>query len=88
MMATTATGLTAGRLPGLHTLPDDLGWVVARPAWLPVFALALLLCRAAFHSYENRRPRTREGSRVVRVQRRPDGTRPSRNAETEAVPHA
>ncbi|MEH0635298.1 acyltransferase [Streptomyces bottropensis] len=88
MMATTATGLTAGRLPGLHTLPDDLGWVVARLAWLPVFALALLLCRAAFHSYEKRRPRTREGSRVVRVQRRPDSTRPSRNSETEAVPHA
>ncbi|MFE7761795.1 acyltransferase [Streptomyces sp. NPDC057438] len=58
MMATTATGLTAGRLPGLHTLPDDLLWVAARLTWLPVFALALLLCRAAFHNHENRSPRT------------------------------
>ncbi|HSX97953.1 MAG TPA: acyltransferase [Streptomyces sp.] len=102
MMMTTATGLTAGRLPGLHTLPDDLDWVAARLAWLPVFALALLLCRAAFHGYENRRPRTREGSRVVRVQRRPqprrtwrsvgtrqpDSTRQSKKAETKEVRHA
>ncbi|WP_328508150.1 acyltransferase family protein [Streptomyces sp. NBC_00391] len=57
MMATTATGLSAGRLPGLHTLPDDLTWVAARLAWLPVFTLALLLCRSAFHGYENHRPR-------------------------------
>lgn len=90
MMATTATGLTAGRLPGLHTLPDDSAWVAARLAWLPVFALALLLCRAAFHGYENRRPRTREGSRVVRVQRGPlpRRARQSKNTETEAVRHA
>ncbi|WP_408992899.1 acyltransferase family protein [Streptomyces europaeiscabiei] len=102
MMATTATGLTAGRLPGLHALPDNLTWVAARLAWLPVFALALLVCWAAFHGYENRRPRTREGSRVVRVQRRQqpqrtrqsagtrqrDSTRRSKKTETKVVRHA
>ncbi|MFB7594580.1 acyltransferase [Streptomyces sp. NPDC056160] len=82
LMATTATGLLAGRLPGLHTLPDGLGWVAARLAWLPVFALALAVCWAAFRGFEHgpRRPVNRP-SRVVRVhrgerraaQRRPHG---------------
>ncbi|WP_189799020.1 acyltransferase family protein [Streptomyces thermodiastaticus] len=52
LMATTATGLLAGRLPGLHTLPDRPGWLAARLAWLPVFALALTVCWAAFHGWE------------------------------------
>ncbi|MEU3337431.1 acyltransferase family protein [Streptomyces sp. NPDC002144] len=80
MMATTATGLLVGRLPGLHTRPDGLGWVAARLAWLPVFALALTVCWLAFRSYEHGRPgervrRTVRGSRVVRSHRPPD--RPS-----------
>ncbi|MFI6355665.1 acyltransferase [Streptomyces sp. NPDC050743] len=67
MMATTATGLLAGRLPGLHTAPDSLGWVPYRLAWLPVFGLALALCRTAFRHHEQgpRRPRNRR-SPVVR----------------------
>ncbi|WP_327325044.1 acyltransferase [Streptomyces sp. NBC_01210] len=66
MMAVTATGLLAGTaLPGLHTVPDGPGWVLARIAWLPVFAAALLVCWAAFRTYEQRRPR--KGSRVVRT---------------------
>ncbi|MFB6817171.1 acyltransferase [Streptomyces sp. NPDC056347] len=66
MIAVTALGLTTGtRLPGLHTLPDHPGWVLARLAWLPVFALALALCRAAFHGYERQR-RPRGKSLVVR----------------------
>ncbi|MER5792123.1 acyltransferase [Streptomyces sp. NPDC001980] len=64
LMATTATGLLLGRLPGLHTPPDDLAWVAARLLWLPVFALTLTVCWAAFHTYERGRPRIR--SRVVR----------------------
>jgi len=76
MMATTATALTAGRLPGLHTAPDGLGWVAFRLAWLPVFALALTVCWTAFHSYERRGPRGRSTgpSRVVRRHHGPDGT--------------
>ncbi|MGX9887520.1 acyltransferase family protein [Streptomyces sp. NPDC002276] len=52
LMATTAATLPAGRLPGLHTRPDDLTWVAARLAWLPVFALTLTVCWAAFRAYE------------------------------------
>ncbi|WP_327294294.1 MULTISPECIES: acyltransferase [unclassified Streptomyces] len=65
MMAVTAVGMLTGRaLPGLHTVPDGWGWVLARPAWLPVFAVALLVCWAAFHTYEQGR---RGHSRVVRT---------------------
>ncbi len=67
LMATTATGLLAGRLPGLHTLPDGLGWVAARLAWLPVFAVALAVCWAAFRSRERGGGRGR--ARVVREHR-------------------
>ncbi|MEV4110183.1 acyltransferase [Nonomuraea sp. NPDC049695] len=48
MIAVTALGLLADRpLPGLHTVPDSPAWVLARLAWLPAFALALLACCAA-----------------------------------------
>lgn len=83
MMAVTAVGLLVGRLPGLHMVPDGLGWVAARLAWLPVFAVALGVCWAAFRSYEQG-PRRRSGrsSRVVRVHRRggPAGSRTARRA--------
>ncbi|MEU1131348.1 acyltransferase [Streptomyces sp. NPDC005900] len=71
LMAVTALGLLAGRpLPGLHTVPDGLGWVFARLAWLPVFALALGVCWAAFRTQERGGPRRGGGgSRVVRVRR-------------------
>ncbi|KAA6224415.1 acyltransferase [Streptomyces albofaciens JCM 4342] len=53
LMAVTATGLLAGHpLPGLHTAPDGAVWVAARIAWLPVFAVALLICWAAFRTHE------------------------------------
>ncbi|MFI9051538.1 acyltransferase [Streptomyces sp. NPDC053427] len=78
MMAVTALGLLAGHpLPGLHTVPDGPVWLLARLAWLPVFATALLICWAAFHTYEQRRPRTT--SRVVR-----EG-HPARTAEVRRV---
>ncbi len=72
LMATTATGLLAGRLPGLHTWPDGMTWVAARLLWLPVFALVLSVCWAAFRAYEQG-PRRVPGrrSRVVRVHRDP-----------------
>ncbi|OLZ64370.1 acyltransferase [Streptomyces sp. IMTB 2501] len=79
MMATTATGLLAGRLPGLHTPPDSVAWVGSRLAWLPVFALALALCWTAFRHHEQgpARPRNR-ASHVVR--RHVPPTRSSRHA--------
>ncbi|MEV0226448.1 acyltransferase [Streptomyces sp. NPDC050704] len=72
LMSVTATGLLAGRLPGLHTAPDGLGWVVARLAWLPVFALALAICWTAFRSYEQgHRHRDRHSRHNNRHIRRP-----------------
>ncbi|MFF4410056.1 acyltransferase family protein [Streptomyces sp. NPDC001404] len=82
MMAVTATGLLVGDpLPGLHTVPDGAGWVLARLAWLPVFAVALLICWAAFRGYEQRGPRKRRrpGGRAVAdgtAVRRPVADRP------------
>ncbi|MGI5377021.1 acyltransferase family protein [Streptomyces sp. CA-251387] len=83
LMATTAMGLLVGRLPGLHSLPDDLLWVAARLAWLPVFTAALALCWTTFRTYEQgpRRP-TGRPSRVVR-------SRPAaRSTEAEVHRHA
>jgi hypothetical protein len=77
MMAVTALGLVTGRtLPGLHTVPDGSGWVPARLAWLPVFGVGLLVCLAAFRTYEQ--------GRYVRTKVVREG-RPSRTAE---VPRA
>ncbi|WP_431043591.1 acyltransferase family protein [Streptomyces sp. P1-3] len=74
MIAVTALGLLAGgALPGLHTVPDGPEWVPARLAWLPLFAVALAVCWAAFGVYEQGR---RGGTRVVRE---------GRPARTEAV---
>ncbi|MEV6882932.1 acyltransferase [Streptomyces sp. NPDC051135] len=67
LMATTALGLPAGRLPGLHTRPDGLDWVAARLAWLPVFALVLAGCWATFRTCERGTGRRR--STVVRTHR-------------------
>ncbi|WP_413757910.1 acyltransferase family protein [Streptomyces sp. MMBL 11-3] len=63
LMAVTATGLLAGRLPGLHDRPDGVTWVMFRLAWLPVLALALMVCRAAFRGYEEEGPRRPEKTR-------------------------
>ncbi|MCX4907571.1 acyltransferase [Streptomyces sp. NBC_00878] len=98
LMAVTAMGLTAGHLPGLHTVPSSMVWIPFRLAWLPVVALALMLCWAAFHGYESgghrkgghkgghkkggRRRRTEEGSRVVVARQRRPET-----ARDEAVRH-
>ncbi|WP_037972337.1 acyltransferase family protein [Streptosporangium amethystogenes] len=58
MIMVTALGLLADEaLLGLHTVPDTPDWLLARLAWLPVFALALLICWAAFRTYEHGRPR-------------------------------
>ncbi|MFI5844624.1 acyltransferase [Catenuloplanes sp. NPDC051500] len=52
MMAVTGlTLVTAGPLPGLHTLPDTPGWIAARLMWLPLFAAGLALCLLVFHRF-------------------------------------
>ncbi|MCZ7460466.1 acyltransferase family protein [Streptomyces sp. WMMC940] len=41
MLAAAVPASYAGPVPGLTTAPDTLGWVIARTAWLPVFAVLL-----------------------------------------------
>ncbi|MFJ3906813.1 acyltransferase [Streptomyces sp. NPDC090025] len=71
MIAVTAAGLLAadrrghGPLTGLHTVPDDYAWVLARLGWLPVFLCGLLACVAVFHPYE-RPARTQHGGAGAR----------------------
>jgi acyltransferase-like protein len=57
-LAVTMAGLTAGRLPGLHTPPVSAAWIAQRLAWLPAFAAALAVLWLAFHRAE-RPPRGR-----------------------------
>ncbi|MFF4614300.1 acyltransferase family protein [Nonomuraea jabiensis] len=62
MILVSALGLFAGEaLPGLHTVPDGPEWVLARLGWVPVFGLALAVCRVAFHA------RGRASSRKTRL---------------------
>ncbi|MET8826444.1 acyltransferase [Streptomyces sp. NPDC004610] len=82
MMATTATALLAGRLPGLHTRPDDLTWVAHRLAWLPVFALALGVCWAAFRFRE--RPGRTTAPHPVRPRHLPEAPPPRREPPAAA----
>ncbi|MDT0494605.1 acyltransferase [Streptomyces griseus] len=68
MIVVTASALlvVGDPLPGLHTVPDGPGWVLARLLWLPVFALALLVCWAAFRGHEQGGQRERRRSLLVR----------------------
>ncbi|MGC4814487.1 acyltransferase family protein [Micromonospora sp. DT228] len=52
--ALTARGGLA--LPGLHTVPDDAGWVLARFCWLPVLAAVLVTVVRAGQSRSPRQP--------------------------------
>ncbi|MEU9714561.1 acyltransferase [Streptomyces sp. NPDC047976] len=74
MMSVTALGLlVSSDLPGLHTVPATAGWIAARLLWLPVFAAALAVCWAAFHTYE-RAPRPRKAAGAL-GDRRPGSVR-------------
>ncbi|MEU9038443.1 acyltransferase [Streptomyces sp. NPDC048352] len=42
MLAAAVPGALAGEVAGLTTAPDTLGWIAARAAWLPVFAVLLV----------------------------------------------
>ena len=78
MITVTGTGLLLGDgpLPGLHTSPDSPGWILDRLAWLPVFAVALLVCWAVFRGYERGRPRGRGAA--ARADVRPGRQSPDR----------
>ncbi|MEU9416242.1 acyltransferase [Streptomyces sp. NPDC048272] len=80
MMAVTALGLlVSADLPGLHTVPDSSAWIVARLLWMPVFAAALMVCWAAFRTYEQ--GASGRGGRVVRVGSAPVDRQPASERE-------
>lgn len=57
LMCVTVLTLPLGPLPGLHTSPADLSWVVFRLGWIPVFAAALTVFWMLFRRWEQPRRR-------------------------------
>jgi peptidoglycan/LPS O-acetylase OafA/YrhL len=64
LIAVTTFALGYGRLPGLHTPPVDVSWVLHRLVWLPVFALVLAGLVALAYRFE--RATTTSGARLRR----------------------
>ncbi|GAB2827758.1 acyltransferase family protein [Streptomyces daliensis] len=52
MLAAAVPSAFAGTFAGLTTVPDSLGWVLARLAWMPVFALALVAIGSVTRRFE------------------------------------
>ncbi|MGW0230220.1 acyltransferase family protein [Actinopolymorpha singaporensis] len=70
MVLVSLAGKSAiGAVPGLTTSPDQLSWVLARVAWLPVMAAVLVAVVAATRRFEAplglRAPLPRVGAAVV-----------------------
>lgn len=70
MVLVSLAGKSAiGAVPGLTTSPDQLSWVLARLAWLPVMAAVLVAVVAATRRFEAplglRAPLARAGAAVV-----------------------
>ncbi|MEU5161420.1 acyltransferase [Streptomyces sp. NPDC020875] len=65
MLAAAVPASYAGALPGLTTAPDTLGWVVARMAWLPMFAGLLLLIGRYVRVFEPPWHRARPATRAL-----------------------
>ncbi|WP_019886022.1 acyltransferase family protein [Streptomyces purpureus] len=53
MLAAAIPASFAGAVPGLTTAPDTLGWVLARLAWLPLFAGLLVLIGRYARGFES-----------------------------------
>lgn len=53
MLAAAVPASYAGAVPGLTTAPDSLGWVLARLAWLPLFAGLLVLIARYARAFES-----------------------------------
>ncbi|MFD7258662.1 acyltransferase [Streptomyces sp. NPDC059874] len=65
MLAAAVPGSFVGGVAGLTTAPDSVGWVVARVAWMPVFAVLLVGIARYARRFENP-PRDVRGGRAVR----------------------
>nr|WP_205020029.1 acyltransferase [Streptomyces sp. HB132] len=53
MLAAAVPASFAGVVPGLTTSPDSVGWIVARLAWLPLFAGLLVLISRYARRFED-----------------------------------
>lgn len=65
MLAAAVPASFLGEIPGLTTPPDSLGWILARVAWLPVFACLLALIARRARVFETPWPRGARGVRAV-----------------------
>ena len=59
MLAAAIPGSHLGEIPGLVGAPDSVGWILARLAWMPVFAGLLVLIGRFARGFES--PWTRTG---------------------------
>lgn len=65
MLAAAVPGSFLGGLAGLTTAPDSPGWIAARLAWMPVFAVLLVVIARYAKRFEGPAPQGR-GAPVVR----------------------
>lgn len=52
LLAAAIPSTVFGALPGLTTAPDSLGWVLARLAWMPLFAVLLVTIGSVTRRFE------------------------------------
>ncbi len=65
MLAAAVPGAFAGAVAGLTTAPDSVGWIAARVAWMPVFAVLLVGIARYARRFEGP-PREGRGAPVLR----------------------
>ncbi|MFF0742524.1 acyltransferase [Streptomyces sp. NPDC004111] len=53
MLAAAVPGSYLGTIPGLTAAPDTPGWILARLAWMPLFAVLLAVIAKFTHVFEN-----------------------------------
>ncbi|MFD3717591.1 acyltransferase [Streptomyces sp. NPDC058674] len=67
MLAAAVPGSFAGAVAGLTTAPDSLGWIAARLAWMPVFAVLLVVIARYARRFESAPRPGRKGAAVRRT---------------------
>ncbi|MGW7286843.1 acyltransferase family protein [Streptomyces sp. NPDC054847] len=65
MLAAAVPASFLGEIPGLTTPPDSILWILARVAWLPVFACLLALIARRARVFETPWPQGARGARAV-----------------------
>lgn len=65
MLAAAIPGSYLGEIPGLVGTPDSVGWILARLAWMPVFAGLLVLIGRFARGFESPWAKTGPARRVL-----------------------